>query len=144
MSGRRAAALSWTAVAVAGVSLILNLYLLGQLREAQRAVEPFRPMLEDLVGADGVVRSEVRIPAGTPINLDVPIDERVAIRVDTILPINTRVMVPLRSPLGNYNVQVPIRANVPLRATLPLRLQHTFRLRTSTSAEIVVPVEVGQ
>lgn len=136
--------LSALAVALAGVSLLLNLYLFIQLRRAEQAIAPFRPMVEEMISEDGTVRSEVRIPAGTPINLSVPIDERVSIRIDTILPIRTRVTVPIRSPIGDYDIPVPIRANVPLRATIPLRLQHTFEVRTNTSAEIIIPIELGR
>ena len=63
-------------------------------------------------------------------------------RADTVLPINTQVRVPLNTPFGTYNVNVPIRANVPVRATLPLHIRHTFRLRTRTTQEISVPVEL--
>ena len=142
MTLRAAGALASAALVVALVSIALNLFLLQRLREAQRALAPVQPLIEQLMGPDRVIRSEVSIPAGTPINLDIPVDERVAVRVDTILPIRARVVIPLRSPLGNYNIPVPIRANVPLRATLPLRIRHTFRLRTSTPEEITVPIEL--
>lgn len=143
MSRPWAAPVAAAALAVAVLSLAINLYLLGQLRQAQRALEPVRPLIEQLGATSGDgLSSEVTIPAGTPISLDVPVDERVTVRVDTVLPIRTRVVVPLRSPLGDYDVPVPIRADVPVRATLPLRLRHTFRLRTSTSSDIVVPIEL--
>ena len=132
------------ALAIAVVSLLLNFYLLGQLRSAERALAPVQPLIEEMIGDDGTIRSEVRIPAGTPISLEVPVDERVSVRVDTILPIRARITFPLRSPLGDYDIPVPVRADIPIRTTIPLRLRHTFQVRTNTSAEIVVPIELGR
>lgn len=131
------------ALALALVSLAINAVLVIRLREAQATLEPLLPAVEGLIDSTGVVRTSVRIPAGTPINLDVPVDERVSVRVDTVLPLNTTIQVPLRSPLGNYRIPVPIRANVPIRATIPIRLRHTFQLRTRTPENLDVPIEVG-
>ena len=43
---------------------------------------------------------------------------------------------------GNRNVRVPVKANIPIRTNLPIHLRDTFRLRTRTEAEIVVPLEI--
>lgn len=135
--------LAGLALAVAATSLLLNLYLLWQIRHPERLVGPVMERLGGgAIDADGVLRSEVVIPAGTPLSLDIPINERFAVRVDTVLPINTRVRVPLNSPLGNYSVNVPIRANVPLRTQLPLNIRHVFRLRTRTTQPIRVPIQL--
>ncbi|MEX2581959.1 MAG: hypothetical protein WD766_01720 [Gemmatimonadota bacterium] len=142
MNGISAGRLSALAIAVAVLSLSINVYLALRIREAERVLAPARELMESLTIEDGSLRTDIRIPVGTPLNLDVPIDERVTIRIDTIIPIRTQVTVPLRSPVGNYDIPVPIRANVPLRANLPLRLRHTFRLRSETSEPIVVPIVV--
>ncbi len=131
------------ALAIALLSLALNSYLLLRLREAERAVAPYRPLLAEITTAEGTLRSEVRIPAGTPINLDIPLDETIRIAVDTVISINTQVTVPLRSPLGNWDIPVPIRSQVPVRTVLPLRIREVFQVRTQTRDEIVVPIEVG-
>jgi hypothetical protein len=138
---------SWLAIgamAIATLSIILNLVVISRLREAESMLTPVLPYLEEMVSTDGVLRSEVRIPSGTPINLDIPIDEQFSVSVDTILPINTRITVPLRSALGNYDIPVPIRANVPIRAVLPIRVRHVFQLRSSTPEDLVIPIEVGE
>jgi hypothetical protein len=59
-----------------------------------------------------------------------------------VIPINTTVRVPLRGPLGTYNVTLPIRARVPLRTSLPLHVRHTFQLRTRTREEIAIPIQI--
>lgn len=131
------------ALGVAALSLTLNLVLLWQLRHPERWIGPAIERVTGVgLGADGVLRYRVSIPAGTPLALDIPVNERFTVRADTVIPINTSVRVPFDTPLGNYSVNVPIRANVPVRTALPLQVRHTFRLRTRTTREIGVPVEL--
>lgn len=131
------------ALAVALLSLGLAVFLLLRMREAERQVAPLRPILEEITTEAGGFRMEVRIPAGTPVELDIPLDETFRIAIDTVISIDTRVTVPLRSPLGNYDIPLPIRADVPVRTVLPLRVREVFRVRTQTPDEIVVPIEIG-
>ena len=131
------------ALAVALLSLIANVALIWQLRNPERWIVPAVERVTGIgVGADGVLRYDVTIPAGTPLELDIPVNERFAVRVDTVLPINTSVRVPFNTPVGNYSVAVPIRANVPLRTALPLNIRHTFQLRTRTTVPITVPIQL--
>lgn len=131
------------AIVMAAVALGVNLYLLSQLRGAEsRAVDTALRALDRLAAEDVRMQYRIRLPAGTPLRLDIPVDERFRVDLNTQLPIDTRVQVPLRSPLGTYNVVVPIQTTVPIRTEIPLRVRHTFRLRTRTQDEIVVPLEV--
>jgi hypothetical protein len=137
---------SWIAAAallLAALSLGVNLYLLWRLRGAERAAMGVaRRVVDRLAEQDASLRYAVRLPAGTPIRLDIPLDEQLQVKLNTQLPIDTRVRVPLRTPFGTYTAMVPIKANVPIRTQVPLRIRHTFRLRTETQDEIVVPLEV--
>lgn len=131
------------ALAIAALSLILNLVLLWQLAHPERFVAPaLAALTEDLVNEQGVINYEVSIPLGTPLNLDIPVDERFSVAVDTVIPLNTTVRVPIRGPLGVAHVNVPIRSNIPLRTRLPLHIRHTFRLRTQTSQPISIPIRI--
>ena len=137
---------SWiapAALAVALVSLAANAALLWKVRQPERLVAPaLGRVLRRLAEQDARLRYEVRLPAGTPLHFDIPIDESYEVRLNTTLPINTTVTLPVRSPLGSYDVRVPVRADVPIHTVLPVRLRDTFRLRTETQAEIVVPLQV--
>lgn len=131
------------ALTAALLSVGLNAYLIGKVRRPEEWAGPaVERVFARLESEDARIRYEVRVPAGTPIRLDIPVDERFAIRVDTTIPVRTVVNLPIRSPLGNHNVRVPVRANVPLRSTVPIHVRHTVRLRTSTPQEIVVPLEI--
>lgn len=137
---------SWlapAALALASLSLLVNLILIWQLAHPQRLIAPaLTALTEELVNEQGVISYTVEVPIGTPLDLDIPVDERFTVDIDTVIPLNTSVRVPIRGPLGVANVNVPIRANVPLRARLPLHIQHTFRLRTETTRPISVPIRI--
>lgn len=133
------------ALGVALVSLALNAWLLWRLRSPEQLAGPAVERVLDRLAADDVrIKYEVRIPAGTPLHFDIPFDQRYTVRLNTTLPIDTRVRVPFRSPLGggSYQITVPIKTSIPIRQDVPLHLRDTFRLRTSTKAEIVVPLEI--
>ena len=131
------------ALAIAVLSLTINLVLIWQVTHPEGWIGPAVERATGIgIGADGVLRYDVTIPAGTPVNLDIPVRERFTVRVDTVLPINTRVRVPCNTPFGSSSVMVPIRADVPLRTALPLNIQHTFRLRTRTTEPISVPIQL--
>ena len=131
------------ALAVALLSLLLNGILLYQLRHPERLLEPvIADLTRDLVDENGMISYDVKIPAGTPLSLDIPIDERFSVAVDTVIPLNTTVRVPIRGPLGVARVAVPIRANIPLRTRLPLHIRHTFGLRTRTTEPITIPIRL--
>ena len=132
-----------TALAIASASLLLNAVLFWALLSPERWLGPLLIRATDELVADDVrLRYEVRVPVGTPLSADIPIDERLKIRVRTQLPVRTRVRLPIRSPVGNYTVSVPLHADVPIRTDLPVHIRHTLRLRTSTREELVLPLEI--
>jgi hypothetical protein len=131
------------ALAVALASLAVNAVLWERLQSPERVAGPaVERVLRRLAAEDARLRYEVRLPAGTPVHLDVPVDEQWRVKVNTTLPIDTRIRLPVRTPVGSWDVAVPVKADVPIRADLPVRVRDTFRLRARTQAEIVAPIEV--
>src|SRR5690606_16591641 len=108
---------SWLAPAalvLAAVSLCSNLLLVHRRRNPEAVVAPIVARLtQGLVDPDGVIRHEVTLPAGTPLSLDIPVNERFSVAVDTVIPLNTTIEVPIRGPLGVARVPIPIRADIP-------------------------------
>jgi len=131
------------ALIAAVLSLAFNGYLLYLLARPERLLAPaLDRALTRLEQQDATIRYQVRIPAGMPIHFDIPVDERYQVRLNTMLPINTTVNLPINTPFGSRTVSVPVRANIPIRQTVPFHLRDTFRLRTQTQAEMVVPLEI--
>ena len=119
----RARWLAPAALAVALLSLALNGVLLWTLRNPERLLAPaLGRAVERLKTQDATLKYTVR--------------------VNTTLPIDTDFNLPVNTPFGNRNVRVPVRANIPIRTNMPVHLRDTFRLRTRTEAEIVVPLEI--
>lgn len=129
------------ALLLAAISLLFNVYLVWQFRHPAKWADR---ALRQLTGADstGLIHYTVRIPPGTPLSLDIPVHETFRIGVDTVFPIDTRVRVPIRGPLGTAYVNVPIRASVPIRTQVPLEVNHTFQLRTRTTRPIEIPLQI--
>ena len=131
------------ALAVALLSLAANVWLIAKLRSPERLAAPaVDRLLTSLAEQDARFKYEIRVPAGTPLHFDVPIDERYTVKLRTNLPINTTVNLPLNTPFGRRTVTVPVRTNIPIRQDVPFHVVDTFRLRTQTRTEYVVPLEV--
>ncbi len=140
---RRALLTAAAALSVAIVSLALNVFLLTRLRNPERMAGPaLDRMLASLAKEDVKMTYQIRIPAGTPVHFDVPVDERYRVKLNTSIPIDTNINLPIRTRVGNWNVAVPVKADVPIRTEIPLAIRDTFRLRTSTQAELVIPLEI--
>jgi hypothetical protein len=140
---KRARWLAPAALAAALLSLALNGVLLYLIQHPERLLAPaLDRVLGRLEAQDATLRYQVRIPAGTPVHFDIPVDERYEVRLNTTIPINTTLNLPIETPFGRRNVTVPVRTNIPLRTNVPIHLRDNFRLRTQTEAEIVVPLEI--
>jgi hypothetical protein len=131
------------ALAVALLSLLANGILLSKLRNPEQLAAPaVGRALDRLETSDATIRYTVKIPSRTPLHFDVPFDQTYRIRLNATFPINTTVAVPLRGPLGTYTVRLPIRTSIPVKTDMPVRLRDTFRVRTQTQTEYVVPLEI--
>jgi len=131
------------ALLLAAVSLGAKGVLLWKLRRPERLVAPaLDRVAAGLSQSNEAIKYTVRIPAGTPVSFDVPIDQRYVVKLRTTLPIDTDVRVPFNTPFGNRVVSVPVRSTVPIRQDIPVHLVDTFHLRTRTNTEFVVPLEI--
>ena len=131
------------ALLLAAASLGANGVLLWKLRRPERLMAPALDRVSaELARSNAAIKYTVRIPAGTPVSFDVPIDQRYVVKLRTSLPIDANVRVPFNTPFGNRVITVPVRSTVPIRQDVPVHLTDTFHLRTRTNTEFVVPLEI--
>jgi hypothetical protein len=131
------------ALVLALVSLASNVVLLRELRSPGRLLAPVvERSFQRMVERDVTLKVEVRVPAGTPLHMDIPVDQHYRVRLHTTLPVNTTIQLPVATPFGTRTFDVPVRTSIPIRTDLPVHLRDTFRLRSETRAEIVLPVQV--
>jgi hypothetical protein len=131
------------ALAFALASLALNAYLLRQLSDPGRVLAGVLDRsIARLQAGSATIPVEVRIPAGTPVHLDIPVDQVYRVRLNTTLPVRTTIELPVATPFGTRSFQVPVRADIPIRTDLPVHLRDTFRLRSETRAELRIPIEI--
>jgi hypothetical protein len=131
------------ALLLAAVSLGANGVLLWKLRRPERLMAPaVERVAAGLSKSNEAIKYTVRIPSGTPVSFDVPIDQRYVVKLRTSLPINTTVRMPFNTPFGNRVISVPVRTTIPIRQDVPVHLMDTFHLRTRTNTEFVVPLEI--
>lgn len=146
MNDPRPSRSSWiapVALAVALLSLLVNGILFSQLRNPERLAAPAVGRVLDRLGnSDAKIQYTVKVPSGTPLHFDVPFDQTYRVKLNASFPINTTVAVPLRGPLGTYTVRLPIRTTIPVRTDMPVHLRDTFRVRTRTQTEYVIPLEI--
>ena len=131
------------ALVVALASLGVNLWLIQKLRAPEKVAGPaIERVLRRMAEEDARIRYTIRVPAGTPLHFDVPVDESYTVKLRTQIPIDTEVRVPIRGPLGTATVRVPIKTTIPINRDVPVRIRDTFNLRTETKTEFVVPLEL--
>ncbi|MDW8325549.1 MAG: hypothetical protein RMK99_03180 [Anaerolineales bacterium] len=135
----------WALWVVALVSLALNLGLIaGLLNVRRQAAETAQTVAASL----GRLRAStltytVQVNETVPVQVAVPINERLTVPIDTQLPIDTFVNVPIEVPfIGSRMLSLPIKAVVPVKfeTTFPVKL--TVPISTSVPVELNVPIRI--
>ena len=133
---------------VVGLLLLgLNLYLLGLLRsldeDARRAAE--RVALAEsavLRAADAVERGPIEVPikleADLPVQTSFRFQQSFQVPVQTEIPLDTTFQVPISTPLGNFEVPLPLKVKVPIDAQVPVAFDQTIPISTT------VPISIDQ
>lgn len=114
------------ALALSAANLALFFFLLDTRSKVAEAA----------AGAAEIVRQAQEGSLPSPITARIAIDDTFSIPVDTVVPINTSVTVPVTIPiLGQVvSVTVPIKTDVPLRTTI----------RVPVHASVPVSVSIGE
>ena len=129
----------WLLWLVAGLSLAANIWLFSGLLAARRQAGEGAALAAQAVGRlrESSIEYTVDIRQTIPISLSVPIDQSVPVPISVTLPVDTVVTVPLQTPLGDFPV------NVPIRASIPIRFQTAIPLRLSVPVSATIPVRLS-
>jgi hypothetical protein len=140
--------LTWLAIAVLFglvlISLGLNVLLLGRLYVVQQgaatALDAGLVAVEDLKGE--VITYTVTLSQTVPVEADVPFKKQFNVQLKTTVPIKTEVLVPIRTPLGTFNVNVPIDTQVPINTTVPVEIDQTLHISAMVPLQMHLPVSI--
>jgi len=126
-------------------SLGLNGLLLGRLYVAQQgavtALDEALVAVEDLKGE--VITYTVTLSQTVPVDADVPFKKQFNVRLKTTVPIKTEAQVPIETPLGTYNVNVPIDTQVPIDTTIPVQIDQTLHISAEVPLQMQVPIAIS-
>ncbi len=130
--------ISLAALAVGGTAYYKATRLQRGMLEA---VTQTRAALASLPGQ--TVEVPIHIQETFPISAQIPIREKFAVPIHTVLPISTDVEVPLNIPLlGERRISVPIKADVPIHIEVVVPISRTLAVETSLPVDIRVLVQI--
>lgn len=130
--------LSLAALTIGGIAYYKATLLQRGMLEA---IVQTRAALASLPGQ--TVKVPLHIQGTFPISAQIPIREKFAVPIHTVLPISTDVEVPLNIPvLGERRISVPIQANVPIHVEVVIPISKTVDLETSLAMNMQVPVRI--
>jgi hypothetical protein len=125
-----------------GVALIVALGMVrgravDGLRTAADAVHSLRGSSIDYV---------VRVEQSLPVSLTVPFSTTIIVPINSTLPIDTEFKLTLRTPLGDYPVNVPVQSSVPInmRTSVPVNLSVPISASVPISLSLPIRINLAQ
>ncbi len=130
--------------AVALVSLGLNLYLVNTLLQARRQAGQAASAAAAAVGSlvDSAIDYPVELHQALPISLTVDYRQTLVIPISVTLPISTEVTVPLRTPIGDFPITVPVVTTIPVRLSPAVPLSLSLPVSTSVPIDVTFPIHL--
>ena len=134
--------LLWLIALVAlGIGITL-LIALGEVRARAAAG------LQTAAGAVRALRGSsidyvFRLEQTLPVSLTVPFSTTIIVPINAALPIDTEFKITLRTPLGDYPVNVPVQSTVPInmQTSVPVRL--AVPISTSVPISLSLPIRIN-
>lgn len=119
------------------LSLALHAATIYTLWQARSAARTQALTLAAEIGDAGqdVIRVSVPLNQPIPVQASVPIRKTINVPISTTIPLDTEFDVPVRTPLGTYQVTVPFKHDVPIRLTAPVTLDETVQISTTVTLD---------
>lgn len=122
-----------------GAALIVTL---GAVRG--RAVDGLRTAAEAVHALRGSsIDYVVRVEQSLPVSLTVPFSTTIIVPINTTLPINTEFRLTLRTPLGDYPVNVPVQSSVPVNMQTSVPVSLSVPISAAVPVALNLPVRIN-
>lgn len=77
-----------------------------------------------------------------PINLDVPISRNLNVPIKTSVRLQQTIDLPIDTPLGSFNVPVPVDATIPIDTSVPINFDQTIAISATVPIKLDLPIQV--
>jgi hypothetical protein len=127
------------------VSVGLNVYIIGVLREARRQVGVAAGNASVGVAqlASGSIDYTVEIHESLPVSMSIGYEDQIEVPISVTLPISTEVEVPLRTPLGTFPIRVPVITSFPVRLNPVIPISVELPISTTVPVDVTFPIHVA-
>ncbi len=126
------------------LSLMLNGAVIYGLLQAQQialnVVSDARAIVNDI--GDVTISYTVEVDQEIPVAASVPFYEEVVVPVNTVLPVDTTVVIPIDLGLTSYDLEVPISTIIPVDLEIAVPISKTIDIVTTVPLDLDVPIEI--
>lgn len=126
------------------ILLAFNVALLFALNRARllaiRGLTRSEAVLADF--SNEVINYQIEVNETIPVSADIPFRRTVEVPIKTNVPIDTVFNVPLATPLGVIELDVPLKTEIPIDLVVPVTLSETVTIETEVPLALDVPITI--
>jgi hypothetical protein len=132
------------AAGVASLSLAANFWLVNQLLITRRQVGQAAGAAAQVVASLGSASLDytVHVDQAIPFSTVVVVSNTVEVPIDAIIPINTQVTVPVSTPLGSFDITLPVNAAIPVNLKVSVPLQVSVPVSATVPVVLDIPIHI--
>jgi hypothetical protein len=130
---------------IALLSLGMNIYIINILIQARQqvgqAAGTAAVAINELQGSS--IDYPVEVHDSVPISMTLDYSDTVSVPISVTLPISTVVSVPLKTPIGEFPINVPVVTSIPVRLNPQVPLSVSIPVSVSVPIDVSVPIHVA-
>ncbi len=126
------------------VLLALNLALIYGLNLARLAAIDVLSNAETTLNklANEVIVYNIEVNQAVPVKADVPLNQKIDIPLDTVIPIDQVVKFPFKTGNTQIELEMPIKTDFPINMVVPVQFNNTISVDTTVQLNTTVPVKI--
>ncbi|MGE5140497.1 MAG: hypothetical protein ACM3JD_13600 [Rudaea sp.] len=132
------------ALAVALISLALNVLLIGRLNQARVGALATLDRASARIGdlRDVEFAQTVRIDEDLPVAGSLPFHQDLVVPIHTTIPISMTLHASVNTPFGPIDVPVPLNTTFPVDLTVPVTIDRTIPYSFTVPVNMAVPIRI--